>query len=125
MSGTFHSNKSLNIASHMAGSIKQGIGPSGQPWKHPLTPAMKGAFMCASSKFLGHIYARDGHGAPRLILAHQSFDEITTPYGMAIKPGDLFFLTPDHLKVNWLNERQFEIEDTGEILTRIPFEITE
>lgn len=81
--------------------------------------------MCASSKFLGHIHARDGHGVPRLILAHQNFDEITTADGVALKPGELFFVTQDQLKVNWLNEQQFEIEDTGEILTRIPLEATE
>lgn len=81
--------------------------------------------MCAFSKFVGHIYALDGHGTVCVILAHQAFDEISTPHGVSIQPAATFFETEGQLKINWLNERQFEVDATGEILTRIPPQVQE
>lgn len=75
--------------------------------------------MSAYRKLTEHIQTRDASGNLRLILVYQDFDEVELPHGVSLRPSAQTFETTDHLKINWLNERQFEIETTGEILNRV------
>ena len=75
--------------------------------------------MSAYRKLTEHIQAKDASGNLRLILVYQDFDEVDMPHGVSLRPSAKHFETTDHLKINWLNEKQFEIETTGEILNRV------
>ena len=76
--------------------------------------------MCAYRRLMERIQTRDAEGNLHVILVHQDFDEVATAHGVCIRPGAQLFETDGRLKINWLNERQFEIDSTGEILNRIP-----
>lgn len=75
--------------------------------------------MSAYRKLTEHIQAKDASGNLRLILVYQDFDESDLPHGIPTHLSAKHFETTDHLKINWLNEKQFEIEATGEILNRV------
>ena len=63
--------------------------------------------MSANRKLTEHIQAKDASGNLRLILVYQDFDDIDLPHGVSLRPSAKYFETTDHLKINWLNEKQF------------------